>query len=176
MSTKQDPKQNPDPTGGEESLFEYEGFKSRLGLEVQGIGRPSEFTQEVADALCEHLENGGSLRKFCEVDENPSKTTVLRWLRNSAAFRAQYADARARGMDAMADELIEIADNSGLDVLGVNPKTGQPIVDGEAIARARLRFDARRWLMSKLAPKKYGDKVELEHTGEQKHTITFRRG
>jgi hypothetical protein len=79
-------------------------------------------------------------------------------------------------MDAMADELIEIADNSGLDVLGVNPKTGQPIVDGEAIARARLRFDARRWLMSKLAPKKYGDKVELEHTGEQKHTITFRRG
>lgn len=146
-------------------------------MEVQGKGvRQIELTQEIADDICEHLEAGKSLRSYCQTEGNVSKTTVLKWLRVNRAFAAQYAQARARGMDTMADELLEIVDESGLDVVGVNEKTGAPIVDGEAIARARLRFDARRWLMSKLAPKKYGDKIELEHSGEQKHTITFKRG
>ena len=133
-------------------------------------------TEAACDQICERIAEGESLRAICKGEGMPDKSTVLRWLRDDPVFRTQYAEARARGMDEMADELLEIVDDSGLDVVGVNEKTGMPIVDGEAIARARLRYDARRWLMSKLAPKKYGDKVEVEQTGEVAHTITFRRG
>ena len=144
---------------------------------VKRIGQPPmELTPEIEEALFSHLEDGGSLRGFCAMDGNPSRTTVHKWLRNNEPFANHYAAARARGMDTWAEEIVEIADESGLDVIGVNLNTGQPVVDGEAIARSRLRVDARKWIMSKLAPKKYGEKVEVEHGGEQKHTITFRRG
>jgi len=148
--------------------------EANKSVEVQAKGvRSIELTQEVADRICEHLEEGGGLRAFCAKEGNPTKTTVLKWLKRSPAFAAQYAEARARGMDVLAEEIIAIADDqSGDTIVGERGLT----VDAENIARARLRVDARKWLMSKLAPKKYGDKVEVEHSGEQKHTIRFTRG
>ena len=77
--------------------------------------------------------------------------------------------AREAQAEHWADEIIEIADDSGLDV--VNNGEGGYRIDGEAIQRARLRVDARKWLMSKLAPKKYGDRVTNEHTGEVSHRV-----
>ena len=90
----------------------------------------------------------------------PSTSVVYRWLSDDEhkEFRDNYAQAREQQADLLADEIIEIADDSSGDVIEVN---GKVVMDHEFAARSRLRVDARKWKASKLAPKKYGDKIEL---------------
>lgn len=127
------------------------------------VGRPAEFDQAIADEICEKIAQGQSLRKICGADRDdfiPGQTTVYRWLDESDAFAKQYASARVRQADHYFDEIVEIADapNAGTD------ENGQAVLRDPQ--RDRLRVDARKWVASKLAPKKYGDKVELAHSGE----------
>lgn len=63
----------------------------------------------------------------------------------------------------MADEIIDIADASEGDV--IVDEDGRRLIDNEAVQRARLRVDSRKWLLSKLVPKKYGDKIDLSVSG-----------
>lgn len=102
-------------------------------------GRPSAFTQDIADAICTRLGLGQSLRTICEAETMPDKATVFRWLDDNRDFRDQYARARETQASAYADEIVDIADTE---------KDPQ---------KARVRIDARKWHASKLAPKKYGD-------------------
>jgi hypothetical protein len=67
-------------------------------------------------------------------------------------------------MEVWSEEIIEIADDAASDKF--TDANGNERVDNEHINRSRLRVDTRKWLMSKLAPKKYGDKVDLRHAGE----------
>jgi len=126
-------------------------------------------TAERADALCEFIEQGGSLRGFCAIEGNPCKTTVLKWLRTNAAFAAQYASARARQMDHYAEEILEIADDNTNDIEEVEIAEGVKVTrtNHDVINRAKLRIDTRRWLMGKLAPKKYGDKLDVTTDGKK---------
>lgn len=117
-------------------------------------GRPSVFTQEIADEICERLGRGESLRSITRGERDdfiPSETTVRRWLSGdedwNESFRRQYAHARDVQADTIFDEILDIAD--------------EPATDGVEVQRNRLRVDARKWAASKLAPKKYGDKLEL---------------
>jgi hypothetical protein len=123
------------------------------------MGRPSSFTQETADAICEVLAQGRPLREAVDGDGMPTETTVYRWLETNESFRDQYARARSCAMERMADEIVEIADDSTGDTY--TDDDGVERTDHEVIARAKLRVDTRKWLMSKLAPKKYGDKTLL---------------
>ncbi len=93
----------------------------------------------------------------------PPPSTVRWWVvnDNGPGFAARYAQARALGMDAMADEILEIADETGLDTLIDSDGNSRP--NTEWITRSRLRVDSRKWLMSKVAANLYGDKIE--HTG-----------
>ena len=113
------------------------------------MARPSVFTQAVADAICERIEAGESLRAICKGETMPGYTTVGRWLDADEGFRAQYARARERQADTLAAEVIEIADAADT---------------AENAQIARLRCDMRRWYASKLRPKVYGERVELEQT------------
>lgn len=109
------------------------------------MGRPPmPFTQEIADRICELLLEPLSLRKICEMDGMPSKTTVLKWLDQYPEFARQYARAREAQADAMIDDTLDIADNKSLD-----PQD------------RRVRIDTRKWLAGKLRPKKYGEKILL---------------
>lgn len=101
-----------------------------------------EFTQSVADTICEKLADGQSLRSICREDEMPATSTVCKWLSLLPAFAEQYARAREMQADALADEITDIADN----------------IEGDP-QRDRLRVDARKWAASKLKPRKYGDKT-----------------
>ncbi len=112
------------------------------------IGRPTIRTPENAAAICERIANGESLRSICDDDKMPSKVAVLDWLNEDSTFATQYARAREEQADHYADEIIEIAD-----------------VEKDA-AKARNRIDARKWKASKLKPKKYGDKLDLNHSGQ----------
>lgn len=128
-------------------------------------GRPSSFTQETADAICALLAEGLPLRQICRDPEMPGERTVYSWLAALPAFRQQYALAREAQMDRYAEEIIEIADDGSNDWMEREGKDGGIgyALNGEHIARSRERIDARKWLMGKLAPKKYGDKLQLSN-------------
>lgn len=126
--------------------------------------RQTEFKQTIADEICERIADGESLRKICESEDMPAKTTVFRWLADErfAAFRDQYARAREAQADVFFEEIIDIADDGSNDTY---QKDGAELTNHDVIARSRLRVDARKWAASKLAPKKYGEKLDLEHSG-----------
>ena len=130
------------------------------------MGRPSSYTQQVADIICERLMDGESLRSICEAEEMPSRMTVFRWLQANQAFRDQYAHAREVQADTLADDVLDIADDGRNDWM---ERRGEEdagwVLNGEHVQRSRLRIDARKWKAAKLAPKKYGDKVQQEVTG-----------
>lgn len=136
------------------------------------MGRPGEFTQEVADLICAGLMEGYSLRKICASDEMPACSTVYKWLIENQSFSEQYTRAREVQADVMADEIIDISDDGSNDTY--EDDDGHKKTDYDVIARSRLRVDSRKWIASKLKPKKYGDKVTAEHTGEGGGPIVFK--
>jgi len=117
-------------------------------IQVVKTGRPSSYAPDVADTICRELMAGKSLREICAMEGMPGASTVFRWLREHPEFQECYARAREIQADILADEIIEIADTEP------DPN------------RARVMIDARKWLASKLRPKKYGDRVELDHKVE----------
>ncbi len=129
-------------------------------------GRPSEFTQEIADKICGELAEGRSLRSVCIPDDMPAVRTVFYWLRKYPEFLQQYARAKDESADALADEMLDIADDGSNDWMETNkPGCEGWVENGEAMQRSRLRVDTRKWIASKLKPKKYGDKVDMTHSG-----------
>lgn len=136
-------------------------------------GRPEIYSDELGTELCNRLISGKSLKKICEMDDMPSCTTVLRWLvdETKADFQRQYARAREAQAEALFEEIFSIADD------GTNDKyideNGNVKVDHDVIARSRLRVDTRRWAMSKMAPKRYADKVQQEVTGADGGPLEF---
>lgn len=127
------------------------------------MGRPTIYSDELAQTICESLMVGMSLRRICELDDMPAISTVMQWLAsNKSDFMEQYAHARQVQAEYLLDELIDIADDSSKDYVVVD---GQERLDQEHIQRAKLRIDTRKWNIEKLAPKRYGAKQQLEHTG-----------
>jgi len=112
--------------------------------ENKKIGRPSVYTERVAQRICKHIVSGKSLNQICKLKDMPTVTTVYRWLQKHGEFSDMYARAREDAADTLADQIIAIADNPDLDH---NQK--------------RIMVDARKWIASKLKPRKYGDRVEL---------------
>lgn len=112
------------------------------------------------------------MRTICAEDEMPDKATVFRWLAVNEPFRDQYARAREAQADYYAEEIIEISDDGTNDWMerrseaekGAGVNTGW-VLNGEHVQRSRLRVDARKWYASKVAPKKYGDRLENTHSG-----------
>lgn len=127
-------------------------------------GRPSDFTPETANAICERLIDGESLRKICLSEDMPSASTVCRWLSQNDAFREQYAHARAAQADTLADEILDIADDGSNDWMGEKEGETGVTYNGDAVQRSKLRIESRKWLAAKMAPKKYGDRIMQEHS------------
>lgn len=122
------------------------------------MGRPSEFSQETASAICERLAGGESLRAICDDEAMPGQSTVFRWLAANDGFREQYAHAREAQAELLADQIVEIADDSANDY---EDTENGPRLNQEAVARSRLRVEARKWVASKLKPKVYGERQQI---------------
>lgn len=114
------------------------------------MGRPSSYSDEIAEEITERIANGESLAAICETEGFPSATSVYRWLETNTAFRERYTDARARQADYYADQIVTLADTA------------------DDHNKARLQIDARKWVSSKLLPKKYGDRTTTTHEGGDK--------
>ncbi len=135
--------------------------KKKPAPKKRKTGRPSLYTEALAAKICERLAEGETLRSICRDPAMPDKATVLRWLadKKKADFREQYVYAREMQADALFDEALEIADDASGD--WSTDKDGKKVLDHENIQRSRLRVDTRKWAAGKMAPKKYGDKLDL---------------
>ena len=119
------------------------------------------FNQDTADAICARLAEGVSLRSVCAGDDMPSVGTFLLWVSKRPELAEQYALARALCLDAMAEDMLNIADTTEMGEKTVEKATGTETTTGDMVEHRRLRIETRKWLMAKMAPKKYGDKIEL---------------
>lgn len=131
-------------------------------------GRPSSYTQELADAICADLSMGTSLRTVCKSDDMPSIATVFNWFRKYPEFLEQYTRAKEESADAMAEDILDIADDATNDYMMRTGKddTESYQLNGEHIQRSRLRVESRKWLMAKMKPKRYGDKLDMTTNGK----------
>ncbi len=121
----------------------------------RGRGRPSRLTSALASEICGRLSEGESLVKICEDKTMPARRTVLSWMATDSNFCTSIVRAREEQAEHLAEEIVNIADTC------TDPH------------KARLQIEARKWYASKLAPKKYGDKLDLNasHSGEVRIVI-----
>lgn len=120
------------------------------------LGAPTTKTPKLLEAICEFIASGVSVRATCE-NLKISRAALHDWLLDDADFADQYARAKDLGMDLLAEEVIEIADFAREDTY--ETADGTVKVDNEVVRRSQLRIDARKWYVSKIAPKKYGERT-----------------
>lgn len=131
------------------------------------MAKGSTYTQAVGEAICARLAKGESLRAICRDADMPSESSVRWWVVNDAqGFAAQYARARDIGLDCIAEEIREIADTPAPGEVSTTKEWGTEIKRGDMLEHRRLQVDSRKWYLSKLAPKRYGDKQQVEHSGQ----------
>jgi hypothetical protein len=115
------------------------------------------------------IESGKTLRAYCRQDAKPSYGTVYDWLEDKEK-NSRFARARDLGEDQLAQECLEIADNTQIgEIVTLKPDGSQEIKSADMVEHRKLRIDTRLKLLAKWNPKKYGDKQAIEHSGE----VTF---
>ena len=109
------------------------------------------YAPDIADEILRRMAEGESLRSICRTEGMPTRQAVRLWVvENRDGFAERYALARELQAHALADELLELADSA-------TNENWQPV---------RLQVDTRKWLASKILPKSYGDKTEVEAYGK----------
>ena len=127
---------------------------SRALVPIKSPGRPSLYSTEVAVSILHRLAAGETLKAICRDKDLPAESTVRLWaIEDRAGFSARYAKARMVGYLGLADEVVEISDAKWEDP-----------------ACRRVRVDTRKWMLAKMLPKVFGDKVQHDHSG----TVTVR--
>jgi len=121
-------------------------------------GRPSKFTPELTAEILQRISHGESLHAICRDPAMPAEITVRDWLTRDEDFSTKYARAREEQAERYAAEIVEIADTCD------DPN------------KARLQIDARKWYASKVAPKKFGEKLDVEHSGGVSVKVTIGGG
>lgn len=131
--------------------------------------------ENAVEVILAGVEQGKSLHDICDADESlPAPKTFYAWLKQDAELRNKYAHAKEIMAEKMAEELLEIADDGRNDWMTIKRGGEEVEVENhEVVNRSKLRLDTRKWLMSKLLPKKYGEKTLLEHTGADGGPLTI---
>lgn len=123
---------------------------------------------ETFTLICNELKKGRSLRSVLKDNDMPNSETFYKWVDSSEAKTKQYARACEERADAIFEEMIDIADDGSNDLMTVvkGDKTYET-ENREVTNRSRLRVDTRKWMLSKMMPKKYGDKLDVTSDGEK---------
>jgi hypothetical protein len=144
------------------------GKPELLPAKERKLGRPSSFTQDMADTICVRIAEGESLRDICKDEWMPDRVTIYRWLQAFPEFCNQYTRAREDQADTLADEIMAIADETP-DLNPILDKHGALIeiqLHSAYLQWQKQRIDARKWTAMKLKPKKYGDRQILAGDSE----------
>jgi len=138
---------------------------------VKKTGRPTLYTEELANKICTAIANScKGLSHICKENPDfPCRDTIHEWVISNKIFSDKYARAKELQGELMVDEMIAIADDGRNDTY--EDEDGRIRTDHDVISRSKLRVDTRKWIASKLLPKKYGDKITAEHTGKDGDAI-----
>jgi hypothetical protein len=119
--------------------------------------------QEIIDKVCELISEGNSLRSITRIDKSlPPRQTINQWIREDKNIASQYARATEERAVTIFEDILDIADNQQDDI--VELEDGRQVVNHNVIQRDKLRVDSRKWMLSKMMPKKYGDKLEVDQS------------
>ncbi len=125
------------------------------------MARPSDYTQDLADKICTIISQGSSMRTACKADDMPDITTVFRWIRTNNEFRLQYERAREERTEAQQEDLLELGDDAVQLAQKVDFKASNAVVSA-----VKLKADNMKWVMSKMKPRRYGDKIDMTTNGK----------
>ena len=122
---------------------------------------------EKAALILSRLEAGESLRAICRDEGMPSEAMVRKTVRDDPeGFGAQYMRARALGYEALADEIMEISDTPQIGVIKtIKPDGAVEEKFADMLEHRRMRVDSRKWMLAKMLPKVYGDKIDHNVSG-----------
>jgi len=129
------------------------------------MGRPSKYSSELAAKICEQLAGGHSLISICEADDMPGIATVLRWLPLHKEFREDYARARETWAEFEFENMMRIADTPLEGTKTKVSEEGVEVTTEDMLGHRSLQVATRKWVLARMAPKKYGDKILQELTG-----------
>lgn len=131
-------------------------------------GRPNIYTDKLANDICAEIASSSkSLRTICK-DIDVSVATILSWLRDKPEFLAQYTRAKEEQADFLIEEMIDIADDGSNDLMTITKGNIEYEQENKEVTnRSRLRVETRKWIASKLKPKKYGDKLDVTTAGDK---------
>ena len=127
------------------------------------MGTPQPYSEDTAKEICLRIMRGESLKAICRDDFMPPNWQVHEWLSGKPDLADRYARACEVRADTIFDDILEIADDNQQDIV-LNPD-GTERLNTDHVQRAKLRIDARKWALAKMQPKKYGDKVDHNLTG-----------
>lgn len=120
---------------------------------------------DIFEKICNEIEKGSALRNILKVENMPSTSTFYKWLDEDEIKSKQYARATEIRADIIFDDILNIADQNDNDTF-INDE-GKEVVNNDVIQRSRLKIDARKWILSKLNPKKFGDKTDITTNGKE---------
>lgn len=130
-------------------------------------GRPSKYTKEIAQSICEQLSEGVPLREICRQEGMPAWRTIYDWMYKDDDLSAAIAHARDLGYDNMAEECLHIADNVMMGSIKTIDDEGNITVKHEdMLGHRKLQIETRLKLLAKFNPKRYGDAVKLSGDAE----------
>jgi hypothetical protein len=140
------------------------------------MGRPPEqVPQDIANEICAWIAAGETLRDYCRQEGKPAWQTVYGWLDKDEDFRKRFAYARELGEEAIAQECFAIADDGQNDWMEKHDKDGALVgwqINGEHVSRSKLRIETRLKLLAKFNPKKWGEKVDVNHGNQPENPLT----
>ena len=122
-----------------------------------------DYSAKIVKKICDMIETGESVSKICRMKGMPEKKSVYRWLAKYPEFMEEYMAAKICGVEALVDQMMDIANDSSMDFKEVN---GKKTFDGDHVQRSRLRIDTIKWVSTKLVPRLYGDRTQVDVSGE----------
>lgn len=136
------------------------------------MGRRSKFTKQLGEQICLRIASGRTTLSVSKDDDMPSRETIAQWVLDpkKKEFSDMYARARDMLLEHWSDEIVEVSDDDTRDLQPYTKTSGDYHEEGTksdntVVNRAKLRVDSRKWLLSKLRPGQYGDKIQQEHSG-----------
>lgn len=130
-------------------------------------GRPSSFTEEIADEICARIASGRSVSSLERDADMPTLTTIFRWLSQHPWFRDRYEKAMELRAHRLFEQMLDISDTPVIgETTTENPDGSVEVKRGDMAQHRRLQIDTRKWVLARMLPKVYGDKLAHEVTGQ----------
>lgn len=132
-------------------------------------GRPTDYNLELANKIFIALScTSKGLSRLCREDKSlPHESTVYRWLTEKPEFQDIYLKAKRNQMNYLCEQMLDIADDTEHDYK--KNREGNIVANNELVNRSRLKIDTRKWLMAKLMPRVYGDKIGTLDDNRTRH-------